>query len=170
MPLHDGYGAKETPRRQKIVGAKSHEVVRGGPIDTLIERGVGAKVGRVYDHLHPAVVGGKRARDVQRIVRGRVIDNENAEITDPLTQYTGHASPQEAAVLVARNGDIDACHRNLSAATRNAKRFSNPKARSGKVALRPLIMSQFRYCRTSALSLLWRVVQPHVQQIHTASE
>src|SRR5690242_12462053 len=36
MLLHDGCRSKETARRQKIIGAKSREVVRGGPIDTFI--------------------------------------------------------------------------------------------------------------------------------------
>jgi hypothetical protein len=63
------------------------------------------------DNLDPSVLKGKLARDFCTVIGRRIVNDQNTEVLNSLGQDTRDALAQKPAILVTRNGDVDAGHR-----------------------------------------------------------
>ena len=108
MLLHHRVRPRKTAGSQKIIGAEHHEVLRAGPVDPLVVGRVEAEIASAGDYRHPPVLRGKLLRHLDAVVGGGVVDNEDADVSDPLGQHARDAIAQESPILVTGNHDVDA--------------------------------------------------------------
>jgi hypothetical protein len=114
MALHHRDDPGEGLRHRKVVGAHDRKISGAGPVEALVERGVGTEVDRTRDELDPGVLACDFLRHLDTVVGRGVVDDQDPGIRYALGENARDAARQVAPVLVIGNDDVDARHEDYS--------------------------------------------------------